>query len=553
MNEYVWHRHHYLMLSKSIIGNPRREALRPGSISAEYDYADRLKCEMNGQAQSDHFGNDIALSIEGAYVEGCSLETVESYKNNPTAPVHSEANVEFFSHLSDDKYQNAATTRAHQCRMFTDLQERGILLKSWPKPGDKDGIFPEVQEETDGATKQYRCGDAIFFNSMLSCDYNVAIDRSVAAPTHGKGRVDAKNGVDKKSISEAMKITDVPEANEGDGIIKADAVEGDKRVSFAEESARILTRKHGSGGVKGGNKHKKREAEAKMSQCQYWTYTLGDIKFLKMKKETKGWKTGKRNKMMVHYNYRTDPDLGVGRCAARRIGCRCKACDDQLQEPWISGKPFSDQPRYAQNQNCKYWPVFQGMNDWIELISCNGKDTDREVVEEANQCALDNVAEMMASEVKVGGYGAMDTDDPNSEGYYLVNWKGLPFTAQTRMETREGDVIQKGELVCEACHVDAISGEPRCFKATTKETVVRMQYILAADVEVGTSRTGGQRFDRIVVSDEEHDAIIDEIDRRERIDHEEDVADITEDGEESDDERDDEAQDAEDRNSDNEE
>lgn len=269
-----------------------------------------------------------------------------------------------------------------------------------------------------------------------------------------------------------------------------------------------------------------------------------------LRKKVRGWI--KRNKMMVHYNYRTDPDLGIGRCAARRIACRCEACDKQLQEPWISGKPFSEQPRYAQNSNCKYWEVFQGMNDWIELISCDGKDTDREVVEEANQCALDNVAEMMASEVKVGGYGAMDTDDPNTDGYYLVNWKGLPFTAQAQMETREGDVIQKGELVCEACHVDTIPGEHRCFKATNKETVVRMQYILAANVETSKSRTGGQRYDRIVVSEEEHDAIIDEIDRRERIDHEEDVADAIEDGEESDNDADDGGEDAEDNSSDNE-
>ena len=512
----------------------------------------QLKCEMNGQAQSDHFGNDIALSMEGAYVDAYSPDVVASYEGDPTATADAQIETEYFSHLSDDKYQNAATTRTHQSRMFQDLQERGILLKSWPKPGDKDGIFPEVQEETDGATKQYRCGDAIFFNSMLSHEFQVAIDRAVAAPTHGKGKVDAKNGVDKKSISEAMKITDVPEANEGDGTIKADAVEGDKRVSFAEESARILTRKHGSGGVKGGNKHRKREAMAKMTRCKYWTYSLQDIKFLHMRKATKGWKRGKRNKMMVHYNYRTDPDLGIGRCAARRIACRCEACDKQLQEPWISSKPFSEQPRYAQNSNCKYWEVFRGMNDWIELICCDGKDTDREVVEEANQCALDNVAEMMASEVKIGGYGAMDTDDPNTDGYYLVNWKGLPFTAQTRMETREGDVIQKGELVCEACHVDTIPGEHRCFKATTKETVVRMQYILAANVETSTSQTGGQRYARIVVSEEEHDAIIDEIDRRERIDHEEDVADIIEDGEESDDDRDDGDQDAQDNDSDNE-
>jgi hypothetical protein len=214
----------------------------------------------------------------------------------------------------------------------------------------------------------------------------------------------------------------------------------------------------------------------------------------------------------------------------------------------LSGKPFSEQPRYAQNQNCKYWAVFEGMNDWIELTSCNGKDTDQEVVEEANQCILENVAEMMALEVKVDGYGAMDTDDPNSEeGYYLVTWKGLPFTAQEQMTTREGDVIQKGELVCEAFHVDSVRGEVRRFKDTTNETVVRMQYILAADVQTISEQTGAQRFARIVVSEEEHDAIVDEMDRRERIDHEEDVLASLENDDSSDDDDDDEDQDMDDQ------
>ena len=50
-----------------------------------------------------------------------------------------------------------------------------------------------------------------------------------------------------------------------------------------------------------------------------------------------------------------------------------------------------------------------------------------------------------AADVKVGGCGAMDTDDPAmdtddpaaEEGHYLVQWKGLPFSAQEQMTTRE--------------------------------------------------------------------------------------------------------------------
>ena len=134
------------------------------------------------------------------------------------------------------------------------------------------------------------------------------------------------------------------------------------------------------------------------------------------------------------------------------------------------------------------------------------------------------MAEANAADVKVGGYGAMDTDDPTAkEGYYLVQWKGLPFSAQEQMTTGEGDVIQKGELVCEAQHLDSIPGEPLSFRATTNDTVVRMQYILAADVAVKKKREGRQTYDRHEVDEDEHDAIVDEIDRRERIDHVEDL------------------------------
>ena len=284
MNEYVWHKYHVLMLSNSVTGKARKAALRPGSVIGKYDYADRLKCVMNGQAQSDHFGNDIALSMEGAYIHVYSPENVQEYKTDQTTWNNAELQTEYYSHLSDDKHQNAATTYIHQSKMFKDLQERGILLTSWPKPGDTEGIYSEVQEETDGAGKQYRCGDSVHLNSMLSSEYKVAIDRATSAPTHGKGECDAKNGVDKKSVCEEMKITDVPEANEGDHVIRADAVEGDNRVSFAEEAARFLTRKHGSGGVVGGNKRKKREAAAKMKRCKYWTYKLSliDMRWMKM-------------------------------------------------------------------------------------------------------------------------------------------------------------------------------------------------------------------------------------------------------------------------------
>ena len=42
------------------------------------------------------------------------------------------------------------------------------------------------------------------------------------------------------------------------------------------------------------------------------------------------------------YNVRTDPDLGFGKAAVRRIPCACDACLKQLEEPWITLKNTAD-------------------------------------------------------------------------------------------------------------------------------------------------------------------------------------------------------------------
>jgi len=34
------------------------------------------------------------------------------------------------------------------------------------------------------------------------------------------------------------------------------------------------------------------------------------------------------------YNFRADPDLGIGKIAIRRIYCACDGCMDQLNSVW---------------------------------------------------------------------------------------------------------------------------------------------------------------------------------------------------------------------------
>eukprot|EP00957_Ditylum_brightwellii_P026311 1990208-Ditylum_brightwellii.AAC.1 len=52
-------------------------------------------------------------------------------------------------------------------------------------------------EETDGCAKQYRCAAAMYLLPLISFRFNIVIDRTVAAPGHGKDIVDGLNAADK--------------------------------------------------------------------------------------------------------------------------------------------------------------------------------------------------------------------------------------------------------------------------------------------------------------------------------------------------------------------
>ena len=77
----------------------------------------------------------------------------------------------------------------------------------------------------------------------------------------------------------------------------------------------------------------------------------------------------------------TDPDLGTGCVAVRRIPCGCKACIDQLKLPWDCKRLKNDQPRYAQNKSCTRWDIFQGVNDWDVVQITHTKDDDEKLIE----------------------------------------------------------------------------------------------------------------------------------------------------------------------------
>ena len=94
----------------------------------------------------------------------------------------------------------------------------------------------------------------------------------------------------------------------------------------------------------------KREGKALVEQNDYETYTMEDVPPIpnfKIELEK-----GNYNGIRAYYNIRTDPDLGVGWVALRRVACGCGACKAQLRKPWLPRVDRRKQPRYAVNKEC---------------------------------------------------------------------------------------------------------------------------------------------------------------------------------------------------------
>ena len=125
-------------------------------------------------------------------IEGISLEI---FSAAPQADINSSSfsrprHAVFYSFLSDDIKQDAATTTAHSKRLISLLKNEKVLTTS----------LGTIWENTDGCAEQFRCAYAMYLMSVISQTYSLIIDQGISAPGNGKEVVDGLNAVDKRYI-----------------------------------------------------------------------------------------------------------------------------------------------------------------------------------------------------------------------------------------------------------------------------------------------------------------------------------------------------------------
>jgi hypothetical protein len=466
LEKYRYHQPHVHMLSKYGIGAGRHSAFRRllHALFTKRDFAEAIQAEMDNEVQGDHFGKIRKMMLEGCSVEYFSAELGKFTK-------------EFHSHLSDDCKQNAATSFENMRNVLQNLRERGLLHEN----------VSAVFDNTDGCCSQYRCATGVFLLTVLSSMFKVCIDRQVHAPGHGKDEVDGLNATTKRFLCEKMSTTQKDDGRDNSNRMADWAMEGGAEKCLSAEAVRLLENPERKDGVESAGKYQKRFDNRAVTERHYHVLKASDVQFDNLKMETikfKNVRKGKHNGLGARYNIRTDPDLGVGFAAIRRIPCACDACFDQLKISWEPGTVPNEQPRYKQNKECELWPVFDGHNDWEIVEIRRGVDTPDEDMEDVYATVLESIADVMASEIEQQKIGAVSTLD---DEYYLLKWTTLPYRINGDQSLTEYDPpihVKDGELVCEGEYLESLLRAKGWYYPTTIKTVVRLQQVLAADVKM---------------------------------------------------------------------
>jgi hypothetical protein len=194
---------------------------------------------------------------------------------------------------------------------------------------------------------------------------------------------------------------------------------------------------------------------------------------------------------------------------------------------WVNGVDAKDQPRFARNEQCKYWKIFEGINDWKVISLRRGEDDGAESeFEEMKSAALEKISEREAGLIEDQGYGAIATEDED-EKYYIVRWEGLPYTDQ-----------DSGDMVCDATYLYKVPNARYWYHRPTPEveerssTVVYTSHILAGSIDMlpvsdsnqlpsnlnATTAADALALDPLFLGEDSHTAILEEAERREAMD-----------------------------------
>ena len=163
-----------------------------------------------------------------------------------------------------------------------------------------------------------------------------------------------------------------------------------------------------------------------------------------------------------HYNLRFDPKLGMGICAILRILCACVACTSMLDKPSTSDIPSYEQERYKPVTKCNYWPLLGSFNN-KNIIQLSPKSTSSDTFDEIHYVVIDIISDNMALLFESGKYGAINTTDLSTNGFYVIIFTSGAYTLQENKKNY-GHIITADELVVKAQYLCSMQVDTNWYR-----------------------------------------------------------------------------------------
>ena len=197
----------------------------------------------------------------------------------------------------------------------------------------------------------------------------------------------------------------------------------------------------------------------------------------------------------------------------------------------------SKQPRYKRNKKCELWPIFEGENDWkiVELRAKSAAEAKGDAARSSQYTVLQSMVARMTLLIKQGGRGAFGTEAEDTDGYYMVDFTSEPYTLQEDMETEDfGTLAAVETVVVDAEYLNPVQRARRWFTPPPRPRVAHLNVtipvslVLRAGLELlpisaqdklpsNCDVKAAKQKGAVKVSSDDHEAILEEAERRDRL------------------------------------
>ena len=198
----------------------------------------------------------------------------------------------------------------------------------------------------------------------------------------------------------------------------------------------------------------------------------------------------------------------------------------------------SQQPHYViKPETCKYSSILQGYNKWyIAKLNLKKETINPDEIKIKDELVLQGTTQAAADKIEYNTIGAFQTSDKNTHGYYIVKWIGNAYNLQEGYKCHAFNppvIIPEGELVCPAKFMTPMKKTSHWYHEKNEATpvMVKLKQVVMHLIELIQENNtknklplrnkGYADMNPCILSEHDHQVILEKIEARENLNHDE--------------------------------